>query len=332
MERVKVGVIGVGLWGVNHIEAYQGLPYAEVVAVADSVPGRAKEVSQAFHIPYAFENFEQLCALKEIEAVSIVTPESEHLGPVEAAAKAGKHILLEKPMAYSVAEVERMIAAARQADVILMPGHILRFETRYALIKEMLNNHELGAIASMQARRNRPKENFKKYARSHPIFTAAVHDIDLMLWYTQSKVRRVRAYQRSIQGSKTPDLVWGIIEFSNGVIGVIETTWLTPDAVGVFSNDALQLITDKGIARVDFVDGGMSFWLEGGLQVPDTTIAPRIRGHIEGSLTAELSYFLTCVIKGEKPQVVTAEEAREGIRVAVALVESATKDQEVVLA
>lgn len=332
MERVKVGVIGAGLWGVNHIEAYRGLPHAEVIAVADPAPGRAKEISEAFHIPRWFESDEELCALKEIEAVSIVTPESAHLKPVEAAAKAGRHILVEKPMAYAVADVEKMIAAAQRANVILMPGHLLRFETRYALVKEMLNNHELGSVASIQARRNRTKGNFRKYARAHPIFAVSVHDIDLLLWDAQSSVRRVRGYHRSIQGNETPDLVWGIIEFSSGVLGIIESTWLTPDAVGVFSNDCLQLITDKGIARIELVDGGLSFWLEGGLLVPDTIGAPRIRGHVEGSLAAELSYFLACVLKGEKPEVVTAEEAREGIRVAVALVESATQDREVALA
>jgi UDP-N-acetylglucosamine 3-dehydrogenase len=331
MERVKVGIIGVGLWGVNHIEAYRGLPHADVVAVADPVPGRAEAAAKKFNIPHWFENFQELCALQEIDAVSIVSPESEHLMPVEAAAAAGKHILLEKPIAYSVSDAERMISAARQAGVILMPGHLLRFETRYALIKEALDRHELGSVVSIQARRNRTKGNFKKYARAHPIFTVAVLDIDLLLWYTQSTVRRVRGYQRNIQSGPVPDVVWGIIEFTNGVLGVIETTWLTPDAVGVFSNDALQLISDKGIARLDLVDGGLSFWMENGLSVPDTIGAPRIRGHIEGSLAAELSYFLACVTNGAKPDVVTAEEALQGIRIAVALVQSAEKDQDIIL-
>jgi UDP-N-acetylglucosamine 3-dehydrogenase len=331
MERAKVGIIGVGLWGVNHVEAYRGLPHAEVIAVADPAPGRAKEVARTYNVPRWFENYEELCALEELDAVSVVTPEAEHLRPVEAAARAGKHILVEKPMAHSVSEVERMIEVARQADVILMPGHLLRFEIRYAIIKEKLENNELGSVVSIQARRNRTKENFKKYARAHPIFAVSVHDIDLLLWYTQSTVRRVRGYQRNIQGGQTPDLIWGIIEFSNGVLGVIESIWLTPDAAGVFSNDALQLVTDKGIARLDLVDGGLSFWLESGLHVPDIVGAPRIRGHVQGSLAAELSYFLACVMKGEKPQVITAEEAREGIRVAVALVDSATKGQDVIL-
>jgi predicted dehydrogenase len=332
MDRAKVGVIGLGLFGTTHIEAYKGLPYAEVIAVADSAPGRAKEIAKIYNIPRWFENYEELLAIEELDAVSIVTPESAHLAPVEAAARAGKHMLVEKPMAHTVSEVERMIAAAKKADLILMPGHLLRFEPRYATIKEKLLNHELGTIASIQARRNRTKANFRKYAaRAHPIFAAAIHDIDLLLWYAQSSVQRVRGYQRHVQDAEMPDVVWGIIEFSSGALGIIECTWLTPDAAGVFADDALQLITDKGVAKLELVDGGLSLLLESGFNVPDTLGAPQIRGHVEGCLGAELSYFIGCVLTGEKPQVVTAEEAREGIRVAVALVESATKGQDVIL-
>lgn len=331
MERVKVGIIGAGLWGVNHIAAYQGLPLADVIAVADPVPHRAEEIARKYNIPHWFQDYEELCALKGLDAVSIVTPESEHLRPVEQASRAGKHILVEKPMAHSVSEVERMITVAREANVILMPGHLLRFETRYAMVKEMLDRGELGAVVSVQSRRNRTKENFRKYGRAHPVFAVAVHDIDLILWYAQTRVRRVRGYHRSIQGGSVPDLFWGVIEFCNGMLGVIESTWLTPDAAGVFSNDSLQLTTEKGIARIDFVDGGLSFWLERGLYVPDTVVAPQIRGSVGGSLAAELSYFLSCVISGQKPQVVTSEDALEGVRIAVALVESANREQDVIL-
>ena len=331
MERVKVGVVGAGLWGENHIAAYQGLPFAEVIAVADPAPHRAQEIARKYNIPHWFQDYAELCSLQEVDAVSIVTPESEHLRPVERAARAGKHILVEKPIAHSVSEVEQMIAVARESNVILMPGHLLRFEARYAMVKEMLDQRELGSVVSIQARRNRTKENFRRYGRVHPVFAVAVHDIDLILWYAQSQVHKVRGYHRNIQGGSVPDLFWGIIEFSNGMLAIIESTWLTPDAVGVFSNDSLQLTTDKGIARLDLVDGGLSFWVERGLYVPDTAVAPQIRGRIGGSLAAELSYFLTCVISGQKPQVVTAEDALEGIRIAVALVDSANKEQDVIL-
>jgi predicted dehydrogenase len=125
--------------------------------------------------------------------------------------------------------------------------------------------------------------------------------------------------------------MWGIVEFASGALGSIESTWLTPDPVGIFSDDALQLITDKGIANIDVVHAGLSFWMESGFFVPDLIGAPRIRGLVEGALAAELSYFASCVMRGEKPQVITAEEAKEGIRVAVALVESAKRAQDVIL-
>src|SRR5215469_2429687 len=128
MRNIKVGVIGVGSWGVNHVEAYRTLPNAEIVAVADSSPGRAREIANTYDIPHWFDSYEELCALRELDAVSIVTPESEHVEPVESAAKAGKHILIEKPVARAVPDIERMITAARRADVILMPGHLLRFD------------------------------------------------------------------------------------------------------------------------------------------------------------------------------------------------------------
>lgn len=330
MRKTKVGVIGVGAWGVNHVEAYCALPHAEVIAVADSSPRLAEEVARTYNIPHWFDNYEELCALRELDAVSVVTPESEHVKPIEAAAKAGKHILVEKPIARSVSDVERMIAAARRADVILMPGHLLRFDIRYALIKEKLENHELGNVVTIQARRNRTKDNFQKYSRAHPIFSVAVHDIDLMLWYTGSKVERVRGYQRKIQQGPTPDVVWGVIEFASGALGMIETTWLTPNQVGIFSSDMLHLITDKGIASLDLVPGGLSFWFETGFNVPDTVGVPRIRGKVQGSLAAELSYFVSCVAMNEKPRVVTAEDAMEGIQIASALVASAERGHDVV--
>jgi UDP-N-acetylglucosamine 3-dehydrogenase len=331
MKKTNVGVIGVGTWGVNHIEAYRSLPQAEVIAVADSLPKRAQEIASTYNIPYWFDNCEELCALNELDAVSVVTPESEHVKPVEVAAKAGKHILLEKPIARFVSDVERMIEVARRSNVILMPGHLLRFDIRYALIKAKLDNRELGNVVTIQARRNRTKGNFQKYSRSHPIFSAAVHDIDLLLWYAGSKVKRVRGYERKIQDTQTPDVVWGILEFANGALGMIETTWLTPDQVGIFSSDTLHLITDKGIASLDLVPGGLSFWFETGFYVPDTVVAPRIRGSVQGSLAAELAYFISCVSMNEKPRVVTAEEAMEGIQIAAALIESADKQQDMIV-
>src|SRR5581483_5716772 len=298
---------------------------------ADSSPGRARTAAQKHGIPQWFENYEDLCALAELDAVSVVTPEAEHLGPVRAAAEAGKHILVEKPIASDVSDAKAMIDAASRAGVILMPGHILRFETRYALVKQRLECGLLGGIVTIQARRNRTRETRKKYDRAHPVFAAAIHDIDILLWYVGSKVRRVRGYHRNVAGNATPDVFWGILEFENGVLGSVEFTWLTPDAAGIPSDDILHVITDKGVAAIDFVHAGLSIWNDSGFEIPDAAIAPELHGHIEGALAAELAYFTSCVLEGRHPTVITAAEALESLRVATALVQSAQTGAEVEL-
>ena len=330
-QTVKVAVIGAGRWGSEHLRTYASLPNVEVVAVADNAPERAEQAAKSFGIPHWYTRYEDLCMLEEVQAVSVVTPESDHLRPVLAAAKAGKHILIEKPVAENIAEVQTMIDAAGSGGVILMPGHICLFEMRYALVKEQLEHGKLGRVVSIQARRNRTKENRRLYERAHPVFAAGIHDIDLLLWYANNPVKRVRGYHRNVMGNATPDVFWGMIEFENGLLGSLECNWLTPDAAGVANDDLLQVITDRGIARVDFVNCGFALWKENGAEIPDSCFAPRIRGRVEGALAAELAYFTSCVASGEQPQAVTAQDGLESIRVARALVESAESEQDVVL-
>src|SRR5438477_7660464 len=114
-RRVRIGVVGAGRWGAEHLETYRGLPNAELVAVADSFPGRAEQAAKTFGIPRWFTRYEDLCTLEDVDAVSIVTPESDHLGPVLAAAKAGKHMLVEKPVAENTTDVQSMIDGAHTA-------------------------------------------------------------------------------------------------------------------------------------------------------------------------------------------------------------------------
>ncbi len=156
-SKARVGVIGCGLWGTAHLVAYQGLPHVVVTAVCDASAEAARNTAKSYGIAHWFDSYEDLCALEGLDAVSVVTPEADHLGPVLAAARHGLDILVEKPAASDITEIEQMISAARDAGVILMPGHILRFEPRYAVVKRKLVTGQLGAIVTIQARRNRTK-------------------------------------------------------------------------------------------------------------------------------------------------------------------------------
>ncbi len=123
-------------------------------------------------------------------------------------------------------------------------------------------------------------------------------------------------------------MFWGVLEFANGVLGSIECTWLTPDAAGIPSDDILHVITDRGVASIDFVHSGLTLWNERGFEIPDVSIAPEFHNRLGGALADELSYFIACALAGTAPTVVTATDALESVRVASALIESAETQRE----
>ena len=224
-----------------------------------------------------------------------------------------------------------MVSTARDAGCFLMPGHILRFETRYALVQEQIAAGELGEIVSITARRNRPKSLAKTYLRTHGILETSIHDLDLLLWYTRDHVKRVYALQRSIGDNPNPDAVWALLEFERGTVAFVETLWLTPDQSGIGANDMLQVTGTRGIANIDFVNSGISLWKQSGYSVPDSSHEPRVRGVMFGALHHELEYFTRCVLENQPPDLVSLDDAVHGLEVALALITSAEKSKAILL-
>lgn len=331
MKPVRVGIVGCGLFGESHLQAYRALHNAEVTAAYDPSYERAKAIAQAFEIPNVCSTLEELCKSPSVDAVDVVSPEDTHLEPVLKGINSGKEVFVEKPFATQVEHCTEMIQAARAADRILMVGHILRFETKYALLKQELETGRLGKVASMHARRNRPKSLLGRYGRTHPALENAIHDIDLMLWYTGDRVQRVRGYGRKATSGKHDDTFWGVMEFTNGALGIVETIWLLPKSAGIMLDDAFQLIGDRGVGNISLYPGTMSFWRNDGFEVPDSSYDPRIRGAAHGALRDELSYFCDCVINHRYPEVVTPIDAKNALRVALALVESAEQGHDIII-
>src|SRR5579883_2291753 len=131
MDRVQIGLIGCGLFGESHLQAYRAVRTAEIAALYDTDERRAAQMAAEFGIPRICRSLEEICALP-LDAIDVVTPEELHLEPVLAAVAAGKHVFVEKPLSTDLAQCDRMIQAAGAAGRCLMVGQILRFETKYA--------------------------------------------------------------------------------------------------------------------------------------------------------------------------------------------------------
>src|SRR5205085_3051162 len=150
---------------------------------------RLQEIQQRLGVPRAYQDYHELLADPGVEAVSVVTHVDDHVEPTVAALRAGKHVLLEKPMARTAAECDRILRAAEKAGTIFMVGHICRFNPRYAIAHERIRSSALGQIVSLYARRNIPAALSASVLENiGPLLGDGVHDTDLMLWMTGAKV------------------------------------------------------------------------------------------------------------------------------------------------
>ena len=331
MDKVRIGLIGAGLFGESHLQAFRAVRAAEIAAVFDTDAARAKDMAHEFGIPRVCTSLDEICGLPDVHAIDVVTPEETHLEPVLKAFACGKHVFIEKPLATDLDDCARMIDESRKTGLFLMVGQILRFETKYAMLRDEVARGGLGRVVSMHARRNRLKTLLPRYGRTHPAIENSIHDIDLMLWYTGARVERVRGYGRKAVAEKHDDTFWGVLEFDNGAIGVVETIWLLPRAAGMILDDSFQLVGDKGIGNVRLEPGGLTFWRDTGAETPDFSYDPRVAGAAKGALRDELAYFCDCVLDKRAPEVITAVEARRAVRVALALIESAAAGRDVTI-
>src|SRR2546428_11204747 len=128
MEKVRVGVVGLGWFGEKHVQVLSQLPNVEVVAVCSRTRARAEEVARRYGVKKSYTDWEKLAKDPLVDAVTVTTHIPDHHRPVMAAAEGGKDVYVEKPIASTLKEADEMISATKRAKVLFMVGHILRFE------------------------------------------------------------------------------------------------------------------------------------------------------------------------------------------------------------
>jgi UDP-N-acetylglucosamine 3-dehydrogenase len=330
VKKWRAGLVGCGLFGESHAAALQGIPDVELAAVFDTDRARAQALAGRFHVPQIATSLTELWQ-EEIDTVHVVTPESAHKEPVVAALSAGKHVLVEKPFATNLEDCAAMMEAAKASQGILMVGHLLRFDLRYGLLREQALSGRFGKVIFVSARRYRARSGFARYQRIHPGICNSIHDIDMMLSIVGSRVIRVRGFERKVYGAQNPDFFLGVLEFENGAVGEVKTCWLLPDAAGVALDDFMQVIGDGGTGSVALQPPAVSFWNETGNVAPDYGYETLLFGSAQGALLNEVSYFYRCVRSGSQPQAITAVEATNAVRTALALLDSASSGHDVEL-
>lgn len=340
---INVGLIGYGFMGHMHAQCHEATGQAKVAALVDPEPDRRKEAEAKLGCK-TFAAISDLLDWGGVDMVDICTPTYLHEEQVIAVAKAGKPVLCEKPMSLSVESCDRMIAAVKEAGVPMMTGQVIRFWPEYQAVKEIVDSGKYGRVEWLSARRLSPPPTWAwkgwllDPARSGgAVLDLHIHDLDYIAWLIGTPGK--------IQAS-------GIPGPHRGVDSVLALGWEHRGGAKSFAegslvlaptfpfNMALLVACEKATIRFDSgsTPSLMVYPFEGqpfapALPAPEVSVSSDAQGNI-GSLGGyynEIKYFLECIEAGKKPEVVKPEDAREAVRICLAVRESANTGKTVQL-
>jgi predicted dehydrogenase len=327
VNQINVGLIGAGWMGSLHAKVLSQLSQARLTAVADPDVARAQLAAGQADGCAVYDNYDELLADPAISVVSICTRDTDHRAPVEAAARAGKHVFLEKPIASSMEDGEAIVAACRTAGVKLALGYLLRFDPRYRRVKDMLDSGALGEPIHIYARRNSPRNvGPVRYGGTLPLaLHVTSHDVDAVLWYLRPR-RPVSIYAQSVAkllgGLGTQDSILSIMRFDDGTLVTFESSWALPEASRTQVDARMEVVCTDGVAEIDCAEAGLYLADRQTVQYPDTFYWPELTGKIVGGLREEITDFLEAV-RCDRPVQASGEDGLAALHVVLGMIRSA---------
>lgn len=322
-ECIGIGVIGLGMMGQLHSRVVLEHPGARLVGVANADTAQVQRIVGVGGTK-GYTDYRRLLDDRAIDAVIVCTPDQSHLEPALAALDAGKHLLVEKPLATDVVEAEAIVAAADRTHRLLMVGHLLRFDPRYAQAFHLIRRGEIGEITHVWTRRNNPRGAARRLAgRTSLMNYLGVHDVDLIRWLTGQEVRTVYAVATSRLNADlgVEDSVFALLRFDGGVVGSLELSWAFPEQMGARIYGGLDALGTAGAVHVDVFNQGLRVVTRQESTNLDTMHWPVVHDRLAGDLREEVHHFIECVRTGTPP-LVTGADGLAAVRVAQAAIES----------
>lgn len=331
-QEHHIGIIGAGDYGAQHARALSAIPGAHVAAASRTNADALAEFVAEFG-GQGFTDYRDLLAQPHIDTVVIATPHHHHTEIALAAAQAGKHILLEKPMAPTLAECDQILASARAAGVTLMLGHTNRFASTYRLAKALIESGEMGQVvqgtAAMQKfwfEPNRRGWHLDRASGGGVWLTVGIHPLDRLMWLIGSPVVAVSArfgtyFHPQMQADDTG---MAFLRFADGAAGLVISTGY---AIGA-PKHATELTCTKGMLTIDYATGVQIGREDRWQTVPESV--PQ-GNWMHEALIAEWQGLLDAIDSGVEPPV-SGAQARATMEVVFAAERSSAEDREIRLA
>jgi UDP-N-acetylglucosamine 3-dehydrogenase len=329
--ELRVGVIGVGTMGGFHLDTWEKIPRATVVAVADP----SEEIAQARIARRPIDwhaDWRSLLERNDIDAVSICAPSEMHATIGLAALDAGKHVLVEKPIATRLEDGLRLAAAAVHTGRKLMVGHIERFNPAVGKVAELIAAGRIGNVFRAHSTRVGPLP--ARIRDAGVAIDLATHDLDLMQFVLGRDITSVYAEGTRFSHPTQEDMITCLLRFGDGgPFGLLDVNWLTPE-----KRRELTVIGEGGMLTASYIT--QDVWLTEAATAPTGwEELARVRGDAEGAvlrfalrkvepLRTELEAFATCVLE-DTPEPVTAFDGCRALVAALAVRDSAANSRPV---
>ena len=302
---IGVTVVGAGILGKRHARVFSEIDGARLVAVADHSLERATAAAAPAGAQ-AFTSIEAALDNVECDVVSVATPDHLHVDPVLTALQAGKHVLVEKPLATSVADARALLAAAAQKNLVFQVNYSQRWVSEYAWIKQQIDAGAIGRPVMIQSSKMDtiyvPTRMISWAASTSPIWFMSSHDIDLICWFLDDRVAEVTARERrgtlEARGIATHDGVDALLRFGRGATVALHSSWILPESYPTITVDRMTIVGENGV--IEFESNGRRvacYDLRSGKVINFTgpQTANEVNGRIEGAFRQSLLSFLACV-------------------------------------
>ncbi len=324
MSKVRFGVIGAG--GIARRKTMPGMLEAEnldVVAVMD-VAG-IDDIAVEFGVGKAYKTVDELLADETVQAVYIASPAFLHAGQIEAAAKAGKHVLCEKPLTLTADEARRAVALCEEAGVFLQEGYMMKFHGAHRAIRDLIRAGDIGDIVYMRAQLSCWYPRIEGAWRQDPakggggsLIDMATHLYDLLEFFAGPAAKVVAFTGNLVQDYASEDAATTLLEFASGAHATVDSFFCVPDES---SRTRLEIYGSAGSV---FTEGTIGQSVGGNVEYisrlgtggydaaqnkdVERTFQPLVFEPVN-PYTAECSYFADCILQGRRPELSSGDNA-----------------------
>jgi UDP-N-acetyl-2-amino-2-deoxyglucuronate dehydrogenase len=346
VKKTGFGILGCGVIGPAHAVALSRIDGARIVAVCDLVEARAKALAEQYGCRH-YLDYAEMLRDRDVEVVNVCTPSGSHADLATMAAKAGKHVIVEKPLDVSLAKIDMVIEECRRHNVILAPIFNGRFHGSAQAVRRAIEEQRLGKLVSgdVYLKCSRSKEYYQssgwrgtwKYDGGGALMNQGIHSVDRILWYLGEVESVVARMANLVHEVEVEDTLLAIVKYRGGGMGIVQATTAafagTPEPKAIGKGDPYRnlysrveiggttgsiLVEDEKIVKFVVKDGG----------TPAAAPADDPQSRPWGGHEAQIRDVLDAIAERREPGV-TGLDARRAVQTILAMYESARTGREV---